>query len=128
MSTKLDPVTYFGNFTNVYFILMNKWQELTSFGYSLLLGESQLKLQVSILLWKEPPKLCIECHLVPLWAFPPKSPGPSAPYQIQKQMTIQSSRDLSRKESEYKIPVAETICKSNMAFMISTHLKNDQDQ
>ena len=28
-----------------------------------------------ILLWKGPPKLCIECHLVPLWAFPPKSPG-----------------------------------------------------
>ena len=30
--------------------------------------------QVS-LLCKGPPKLCIECHLVPLWAFPPKSPG-----------------------------------------------------
>ena len=28
-----------------------------------------------ILLWKGPPKLCIECHLVPLWAFLPKSPG-----------------------------------------------------
>ena len=28
-----------------------------------------------ILLWKGPPKLCIECHRVPLWAFPPKSPG-----------------------------------------------------
>ena len=28
-----------------------------------------------ILLWKGPPKLCIECHLVPLWAFPPRSPG-----------------------------------------------------
>ena len=28
-----------------------------------------------ILLSKGPPKLCIECHLVPLWAFPPKSPG-----------------------------------------------------
>ena len=28
-----------------------------------------------ILLWKGPPKLCIECQLVPLWAFPPKSPG-----------------------------------------------------
>ena len=28
-----------------------------------------------ILLWKGPPKLCIECHLVPLWAFPLKSPG-----------------------------------------------------
>ena len=28
-----------------------------------------------ILLWKGPPKLCIECHLVPLWAFPQKSPG-----------------------------------------------------
>ena len=27
---------------------MNKWQELTSFSYSLLLGQSQLKLQVSI--------------------------------------------------------------------------------
>ena len=26
-----------------------------------------------ILLWKGPPKLCIECHLVPLWPFPPKS-------------------------------------------------------
>ena len=24
-----------------------------------------------ILLWKGPPKLCIECHLEPLWAFPP---------------------------------------------------------
>ena len=31
-----------------------------------------------ILLWKGPPKLCIECHLVPLWAFPPKSPGTTA--------------------------------------------------
>ena len=40
-----------------------------------LLGQSQLKKQGSILLWKGPPKLCIECHLVPLWAFPPKSPG-----------------------------------------------------
>ena len=28
-----------------------------------------------ILLWKGPSKPCIECHLVPLWAFPPKSPG-----------------------------------------------------
>ena len=28
-----------------------------------------------ILLWKGPPKLCIECHFVLLWAFPPKSPG-----------------------------------------------------
>ena len=28
-----------------------------------------------ILLWKGPLKLCIECHLVPQWAFPPKSPG-----------------------------------------------------
>ena len=75
MSTKLDPITYFRNFTNVYFISVNKWQELTSFIYSLLLGQSQLKLQVSILMGKGPPKLCIECHLVPLWAFPPKSLG-----------------------------------------------------
>ena len=52
MSTKLDPITYFGNFNNVYFISKNKWQELTSFSYSLLLGQSQLKLQVSILPWK----------------------------------------------------------------------------
>ena len=28
-----------------------------------------------ILLWKRPPKLCIKCHLVPVWAFPPKSPS-----------------------------------------------------
>ena len=28
-----------------------------------------------ILLWKGRPKLCIECYRVPLWAFPPKSPG-----------------------------------------------------
>ena len=28
-----------------------------------------------ISLWKGPPKLCIECHLVPLWTFPSKSPG-----------------------------------------------------
>ena len=28
-----------------------------------------------ILMWKGPPKLCIDCNLVPLWAFPPKSPG-----------------------------------------------------
>ena len=28
-----------------------------------------------ILLWKGPPELCIECQLVPVWAFPPKSPG-----------------------------------------------------
>ena len=28
-----------------------------------------------ILLWKGPPKLFIEYQLVPLWAFPPKSPG-----------------------------------------------------
>ena len=28
-----------------------------------------------ILLWKGPPKRCIEGHFVPLWAFPPKSPG-----------------------------------------------------
>ena len=28
-----------------------------------------------IILSKGPPKLCIECHLVPLWEFPPKSPG-----------------------------------------------------
>ena len=34
------------NFTNVYFISINKWQEPTSFSYSLLLGQSQLKLQV----------------------------------------------------------------------------------
>ena len=27
-----------------------------------------------IFLWKGPPKLCIECHLVSLLAFPPKSP------------------------------------------------------
>ena len=31
-----------------------------------------------IILWKGPPKLCIECHLVPLWALLPKSPGPPA--------------------------------------------------
>ena len=74
MSTKLDPIAYFRNFTNVYFISMNKWQELISFTYSLLLGQSQLKSQVSILLWKGPPKLRIECHLVPLWAFSPKLP------------------------------------------------------
>ena len=28
-----------------------------------------------ILLWKGPPKLYIECYLVPLWVFLPKSPG-----------------------------------------------------
>ena len=28
-----------------------------------------------ILLWKGPPKFWIECHLVSLRAFPPKSPG-----------------------------------------------------
>ena len=30
-----------------------------------------------ILLWKGPPKLCIEWYLGPLWASPPKSPGGS---------------------------------------------------
>ena len=29
----------------------------------------------AILLWKGLPKLCIECHLVPLWAFLPRSLG-----------------------------------------------------
>ena len=55
--------------------LLGKWQELTSFSYSLLLGQFHPKLEVSILLWKGPPKLCIECHLVPQWTFPPKSHG-----------------------------------------------------
>ena len=32
---------------------MNEQQELTSFSYSRLLGQSQLKLQVSILLWRD---------------------------------------------------------------------------
>ena len=32
-----------------------------------------------ILLWKGPTKLHIEYHLVPLWGFPPKSPGCVAP-------------------------------------------------
>ena len=27
-----------------------------------------------ILLWKGPPKICIKCHFIPLWAFRPKSP------------------------------------------------------
>ena len=31
-----------------------------------------------ILLLNGPPKLCIECHLVPLWAVPPKSFGKGA--------------------------------------------------
>ena len=38
--------------------------------YSLLLGQFQLKL---FHCGKGPPKLCIECHPVPLWTFPPKS-------------------------------------------------------
>ena len=29
----------------------------------------------AILLWKGPSKLCIECHLVSMSVFPPKSPG-----------------------------------------------------
>ena len=38
----------------------------------------------AILLWKGPPKLCIECHLVPLWVFPPKSPGRLMPTSVTK--------------------------------------------
>ena len=41
-----------------------------------------------ILLWKGPPKLCLECHLVPLWAFPPKSPGLFPEFQGKKSVTM----------------------------------------
>ena len=36
-----------------------------------------------ILLWKGLPKLCIECYLVPLRAFAPKSPGPCIKYAFE---------------------------------------------
>ena len=35
-----------------------------------------------ILLWNGPPELCIECHLVPLWTLPPKSPGSSKIFSL----------------------------------------------
>ena len=63
-SAKLDPVTCAGNLTNV---------QITRVHF--LLSQPSIRpvpAQV-ILLCKGPPKLCIECHLVPLWAFPPKS-------------------------------------------------------
>ena len=44
ISAKLDPITYIGNLTNLHLTSMNKQQEHSSFCYSLLLGQFQLKL------------------------------------------------------------------------------------
>ena len=54
---------------------LNFTDQITS-AYFLLLQPSIRPVPAQVILrWKRPPQLCIECHLVPLWAFLPKSPG-----------------------------------------------------
>ena len=53
-----------------------QWTNNRNTFFLLQLSIRQVPAQV-ILLWKRPPKLCIECHFVPLWWFPPKSFGNS---------------------------------------------------
>ena len=64
---------------------------------SKLIFRSEIKM-ASILLWKEPAKLCIERHLVLLWAFLPKSPGSKQQetFNISKYNALICSRSFSR--------------------------------
>ena len=50
-------------------------EQITRAHFFLLLSSIRPVPAQVILLWKGPPKLCIECHLVPMRAFPPKLPG-----------------------------------------------------
>ena len=45
-----------------------------------------------ILLWKGPPKLCIEYYLVPLLAFPPKSPGYGFEMQVCRKVNASTTK------------------------------------
>ena len=75
---------YVRNLSNMQSILMNKqWKHF------LLLQPSIRPVPAHVIFpWKGPPKLCIKCHLVPLWAFPPKSPGTDTwPFRFNSRMT-----------------------------------------